>query len=68
MASAFLIGIPDSFTALKVNNNRAVLEVHNIGGGADFTAKARAIVTIPDPELYTMVWESVGTTSCPIFT
>lgn len=44
----------------RVYNERAILEVHNSGGEADFTAKARVISGIPDPELYTMYWESVG--------
>ena len=44
----------------RVYNERTILEVHNSGGEADFTAKARVTSGIPDPELYTMYWESVG--------
>ena len=57
---------PDIIAEPKVYNDRAILEVHNIGGEADVTAKARIIATVPEPESYTMYWESVGTTNCHI--
>ena len=50
----------------KVYNNRAILEVWNNGGEGDFTAKGRVTTGIPEPELYTMYWESVPDIKCHI--
>ncbi len=41
----------------EVHNGRALLEVHNSGAEADFTATARVIASLPEPELYTLAWE-----------
>jgi len=47
-------------------NQRAILEVHNIGAEANFTAKARVFHSCMGPELYTMYWESNKGGTCHI--
>jgi len=61
-----LLQRPEIKVESVVRNNRAILEVQNIGGEAEFTAKARVIATIPEAELYTMYWESERGTKCHI--
>ncbi|MBI2846654.1 MAG: hypothetical protein HYX82_02095 [Chloroflexi bacterium] len=57
---------PEIIVKPQIHNGRAILEVRNIGGEANFTAKARVIATVPERELYTMYWESVRDISCHI--
>ena len=117
MAAAFLIGIPDSFSATKdlvawakpygmqpihlaflllgigaiyttitqglrnksleskrpqiqvkheVHNNRAILEVKNLGGNASFTARAKVVDKVLQPDPYYMCWDSITGIECPI--
>ena len=47
-------------------NNRAILEVRNDGGMADFVAKGRVIGGVPGPELFTMYWEAIPDGRCKI--
>lgn len=57
---------PDIIVRPEVHGDRALLVVTNTGGAANFTAKARVRAAIPEPELYTMCWESVPAMNCPI--
>ena len=57
---------PNIMVSPEIHNDRATLIVTNIGGEANFTAKARVRATVPEPALYTMCWESVPTTDCHI--
>ncbi len=58
--------LPNIVVKPKVYNNQAILEIQNIGGEAEFTAKARVIATIPENNLYTMYWEPTGGIKCHI--
>ncbi len=55
--------LPSSAVKPVVYNERAILEIENLAGGADFTARARVISGTPEPELYGMYWEGVRGTS-----
>jgi hypothetical protein len=49
-----------------IHNDRAILEVNNIGAEAQFTAKGRILEADIDPELFTMYWESNKENTCHI--
>lgn len=57
---------PNVIVRPEIHSGRATLVVTNTGGAGNFTAKARAIASIPAPALYTMCWESISTISCPV--
>ncbi len=57
---------PNISVVPTVKNDRAILEVRNMGAEADFTAKARVIASQPEPELFTMYWESNRNAHCHI--
>ena len=50
----------------EVYNNRALLEVKNLGGNASFTARAKVIDKVLQPESYYMCWDSITGVECPI--
>jgi hypothetical protein len=58
--------LPDIIATPQINYERALLEVHNRGGGADFEAKASIIEGFPSSGLYTMCWDSILDSQCHI--
>jgi hypothetical protein len=50
---------PNITVSPEVHGERSRLIVRNTGGPGDFTARGRVRASSPEPELYTMYWESM---------
>jgi len=57
---------PKIVVQAKTDDNLAILEVHNIGGKANFTARAKIVDKILQSQSYYMCWDSITEIECPI--